>query len=93
VCESQITDAYRPIGNSGRPAAITALRTCTAEDQLRHVTRRNQRRSQINTNELGKSENRMVLQTVGCFVAEQPAGPIKVPVPAPPNQPMTQSGQ
>jgi hypothetical protein len=71
VCESQITDAYHLIdSNSGQsPAAITALQDMHCKGSAAACNLgANQRRSQINTNELGKSEKtRMVLQTVGCF--------------------------
>jgi hypothetical protein len=98
VCENQITDAYHLIdSNSGQsPAAITALQDMHCKGSAAACNLgANQRRSQINTNELGKSEKtRMVLQTVGCFqLLGNPLALSEAPVSAPLNQPMTQSGQ
>jgi hypothetical protein len=98
VCENQITDAYRLIdSNSGQsPAAITALQDMHCKGSAAACTLgANQRRSQINTNELGKSEKtRMVLQTVGCFqLLGNPPALTEAPASAPLNQPPAQPGQ
>ena len=98
VCESQITDAYHLIdSNSGQsPAAITALQDMHCKGSAAACNLgANQRRSQINTNELGKSEKtRMVLQTVGCFqLLGNPPALSEAPVAAPLDQPVTQPGQ
>jgi hypothetical protein len=94
VCESQITDAYHLIdSDSGQaPAAITALQDmhCKGSSAACNVGA-NQRRNEINANELGKSEKtRIVLQTVGCFrLWGNPPASSEAPASAPLNQPMT----
>ena len=98
VCESQITDAYHLIdNNSGQaPAAITALQDMHCKGSLAACNLgANQRRNQINANNLGKSEKtRMVLQTVGCFqLWSNPSAVSEAPVAAPLDHPATQSGQ
>ena len=92
VCESQITDAYHLIdSNSGQaPAAITALQDMHCKGSAAACNLgANQRRNQINANDIGKSERtRMVLQTVGCFqLWGNPLAVSEAPVAAPVNQP------
>jgi hypothetical protein len=96
VCESQITDAYHLIdSNSGQaPAAITALQDMHCKGSAAACNLgANQRRNQINANDIGKSERtRMVLQTVGCFqLWGNPLAVSETPVAATVDQPMTQS--
>jgi hypothetical protein len=98
VCESQITDAYHLIdSNSGQaPAAINALQDMHCKGSLAACNLgANQRRNQINANEVGKSEKtRMVLQTVGCFqLWGNPLALSGAPVAAPLEHPVTQSEQ
>ncbi len=92
VCESQITDAYHLIdSNSGQsPAAITALQDMHCKGSAAACDLgANQRRNQINANDIGKSERtRMVLQTVGCFqLWGNPLAVSEAPVAATVNQP------
>ena len=92
VCESQITDAYHLIDSkSGQaPAAITALQDMHCKGSAAACDLgANQRRNQINANDIGKSERtRMVLQTVGCFqLWGNPLAVSEAPVAATVNQP------